>query len=508
MRRSLLPSHHAHGRRGGGGGGGIPIRWRPIVFVLTMLLVLLLVILFLWTSLQYARSVTRRSHHHDNLGDGEDSLPWMMTLRAEDAMLKGASNAAGAQQEERVDVPSSQKVTEERQGVERQKVDGAAQQQWVDKQDERSSTTTRLKGDAYKFFHLPRYFKCTRLDARGGMQADVRRTFEQHVERREPVILQLGDALFDASNGFRWRKWMKADDARQPDLAYLEQTVGADAVVMSKRAPFGGETWSLSRADRKRFFPQRFGDFVRDLDPSNSTGGALYLGIQGKQASLTGAWYQHPPLSALKDDFDFPPFMQEALQKIDEGCEVNGDGSISREEFACTLWMGNPRVPSISGTHFDAFHNLYVVLSGHKSFRIHSPNDAFFLHRDGVVGTVEDHGKPQTNFERQRRPIGNFASYADLALSGKDENATMWYNRANHGLCDVAAGEALFLPAYFFHRVTTSGLTIAVNFWANQHPKCTGPMHWDHTLQACVRDLTKWLLERLKETPSRRKTSS
>ena len=89
---------------------------------------------------------------------------------------------------------------------------------WVDMQDERSSTTTRLKGDAYKFFHLPRDFKCTRLDARGGMQADVRRTFEQHVERREPVILQLGDALFDASNGFRWRKWMATEAYRAKNL--------------------------------------------------------------------------------------------------------------------------------------------------------------------------------------------------------------------------------------------------------------------------------------------------
>ena len=348
------------------------------------------------------------------------------------------------------------------------------------------TTTVRRTEDEYAYFRLPRGFTCKRMEAFDPFDKKQKEIFEDHVARHEPVVLQLGERVFDRRSGFRWRRWMKAQDATAPDLAYLAQRVGPDATVMAKRAPYGGPTWQPERAARKQFFPCTFEDFLRDIDPANRTGGALYLGIQGLQTGQEGGWYQHEPLVHLADDFSFPTFFAEALQAAGEdvGSFSVGPNGVPRDEYGCTLWMGNPSLPSVSGTHNDAYPNLYVVLSGHKHFQIHSPNDAFFLYPEGkVLGISRD---------------GNTAGVARVAAAadGAEGYDKEWHERASPGECNVAAGEALFLPKQFYHKVTTTGLTVAMNFWAGASPKCPGMLvegerkkrHFDAATQSCVFD--------------------
>jgi len=140
------------------------------------------------------------------------------------------------------------------------------------------------------------------------------------------------------------------------------------------------------------------------------------------------------------------------------------------EVEALNLWIGDER--AVSSIHKDFFENLYCVLEGEKIFTLLPPSDVAFLptrrvpmRRYAVDSSV--------SFPPKRSDVvlideqgGEVLSWIDL--DPEDPLAREQYPPfalASPLRVHVQKGEVLYLPALWYHRVTQSRLTIAVNYW-------------------------------------------
>lgn len=98
------------------------------------------------------------------------------------------------------------------------------------------------------------------------------------------------------------------------------------------------------------------------------------------------------------------------------------------------LWMGNAN--HVSHLHFDAHHGLLITLHGHKRVHLYEP-----LYHTGII----------------KKSSGNHA---------QDNPLTHPLNKeANPLVVDLHAGDALFIPLYWWHLVASVQSSIAINFW-------------------------------------------
>ena len=118
-----------------------------------------------------------------------------------------------------------------------------------------------------------------------------------------------------------------------------------------------------------------------------------------------------------------------------------------QEKGSPRIWIGNGG--QRTATHYDTTHNLACVVAGTKRFTIFSPDQlpniyigSFSKTPAGAPVSVVDPRAP--DFEKYPR----YKTALDQAV-----------------VVDVNAGDALFLPAYWFHHVETVGPTILINFW-------------------------------------------
>jgi len=150
------------------------------------------------------------------------------------------------------------------------------------------------------------------------------------------------------------------------------------------------------------------------------------------------------------------------------------------------LWMGDER--AVSSMHKDHYENLFYVLQGEKVFTLCPPSDAPFLYEQPV---------PSGQF-CQRRHTGsvnhpNISEWA-VRMDERDtetnkvgsENSTnephvQWIAadvlhpdlvqfpllQYAHPIPQVRvqAGEMLYLPSLWFHRVTQTCETVGINWW-------------------------------------------
>ena len=140
---------------------------------------------------------------------------------------------------------------------------------------------------------------------------------------------------------------------------------------------------------------------------------------------------------------------------------------------AVNLWIGNEC--AVSALHKDHYENLFYVLSGEKVFTLCPPGDACFLEEQRVPsGTFEwdgaewkvrldadgvGEGQPATSSPT----VPWIATDVTVPLKGRPPNDLA---RLCHPLTvKVRAGEMLYLPALWFHRVTQTCETVAINYW-------------------------------------------
>jgi jumonji domain-containing protein 7 len=144
---------------------------------------------------------------------------------------------------------------------------------------------------------------------------------------------------------------------------------------------------------------------------------------------------------------------------------------------AINMWIGDER--AVSSMHKDHYENLFYVLEGEKVFTLCPPCDAPFLYQgdfesgsfhqqtDGswvVVADKLEEGSSQ-------KPVAKWiesnvdALFLDETTRRKQCDRFPLLVRAHPMKVTVRAGEMLYLPALWFHRVTQTCETIGINYW-------------------------------------------
>ena len=162
--------------------------------------------------------------------------------------------------------------------------------------------------------------------------------------------------------------------------------------------------------------------------------------------------------------------------------------AFGNEPEAVNLWIGDQL--SISTLHKDHYENLYCVITGQKHFSLFPPAAASFLpeHRGYPMATYDSGRHPESqilNMRHCREPRWKIR----LDESGMTTNwipfdYPVQYPRGEsspfHGIprsvqpieCHVNPGEILYLPSLWYHRVTQTCRTIAINYWHDMAYDC------------------------------------
>jgi peptidyl-lysine (3S)-dioxygenase / protease len=144
---------------------------------------------------------------------------------------------------------------------------------------------------------------------------------------------------------------------------------------------------------------------------------------------------------------------------------------------AVNMWIGDER--AVSSMHKDHYENLFYVLEGEKVFTLCPPCDAPFLYQgdfesgsfqrqtDGSWVVVAD----EVDEDGANKPVAKWIE-ADVDALFLDESTRMkqcdrfpLLARVHPIKVTVRAGEMLYLPALWFHRVTQTCETIGINYW-------------------------------------------
>ena len=168
---------------------------------------------------------------------------------------------------------------------------------------------------------------------------------------------------------------------------------------------------------------------------------------------------------------------------------------------AVNLWIGN--AASVSSMHKDHYENLFYVASGEKVFCICPPADAPFLYQhveypsgkfdysndswhvrpcSNDIASIDNDGEESAAREPSSKVRWIYPDVSQLQLSTITKSLEGSHSdhpqqgqlleqefpllRHAHPIeIHVRAGELLYLPALWFHRVTQTCETIGVNYW-------------------------------------------
>eukprot|EP00981_Chlorochromonas_danica_P009457 scaffold2708_cov158-Ochromonas_danica.AAC.5 len=181
-----------------------------------------------------------------------------------------------------------------------------------------------------------------------------------------------------------------------------------------------------------------------------------------------------PYLSQQNDNLrtEYPELLDDVAASIPLMDEALGS---STGPEAVNLWIGDER--SASSMHKDHFENMYAVISGAKTFTLFPPTDIAFLPTETFLTA-------RYVAERVEPALADGTSDYELSLTteGCPEERLEWipidpndredcivryprYRYARPLQCTVYPGEVLYLPAMWYHRVSQTMKTVAVNYW-------------------------------------------
>ena len=204
--------------------------------------------------------------------------------------------------------------------------------------------------------------------------------------------------------------------------------------------------------------------------------------------------------------------MPELLEDIETSIQLANEafGSFATSESAAgmleavNLWIGDER--SVSSIHKDHYENMYAVIAGEKTFTLLPPTDTAFLtpytlsYPTLQYKVVEPNNPPTSplryietstssyNNTNKITPPIHSSDTTNLQLELQSENCPSeqleWlpldtndpevsykyplYKKTTPIQCTVHAGEILYIPAMWYHRVSQNCLTISVNYWYDQ----------------------------------------
>mmetsp|Transcript_1017 Transcript_1017/g.1439 ORF Transcript_1017/g.1439 Transcript_1017/m.1439 type:complete len:342 (+) Transcript_1017:156-1181(+) len=144
---------------------------------------------------------------------------------------------------------------------------------------------------------------------------------------------------------------------------------------------------------------------------------------------------------------------------------------------ATNIWVGDER--SVSSLHRDPYENIYCVVQGTKTFTLLPPTDAPYLAEQSFPSaqyklsndSKKDKWSICPNVDEKSKEIQKVKWIpVDPDFPNRIPKAHPCMKRAKPDLispirCEVKRGELLFLPSSWFHQVSQTETTIAVNFW-------------------------------------------
>ena len=328
----------------------------------------------------------------------------------------------------------------------------------------------------------------------------ARQFFKRYVRTRRPVVL-LGLADFCPELGSACAQWTDQ---------FLQAAAGEQTVEVERRSPEG-------RFGMGNIVTVPFGQFLKGLAAGDSM---HYMATQTLPVDAEG----RPGLMAA------PVKQLHAMGNVPLQPALLGN----LIPMNLNLWMGNSRDGASSGLHHDYHDNLYVLLRGAKRFRLYSPADAHKMHTVGKMTKVHPNGRINYRgcltgadgategaqeamaaeqalegiadmdddmddefeaalqavldaegdqlsvecdddddcFSNDPRPV----NFSQVDPAKPDRTKFCQFGDAKAAFCELKAGEMLWLPAGWFHEVTSwSGKTVpdcaghmALNYWC--HP--------------------------------------
>ena len=172
--------------------------------------------------------------------------------------------------------------------------------------------------------------------------------------------------------------------------------------------------------------------------------------------------------------------VRELMPELLEDCSPSmalGDESFGTEVEAVNLWVGDAR--SVSSLHKDHFENFYAVVRGTKEFLLYPPTDVMWLKSKSYPSAAWERVRgedAEADSERLRKTALTLVPEGDgedvkwipvdpLDLESVARNPDMEVENASPCEITVSAGETLYLPALWLHRVTSTSVTVSVNYW-------------------------------------------
>ncbi|HEX2668069.1 MAG TPA: cupin-like domain-containing protein [Gammaproteobacteria bacterium] len=237
--------------------------------------------------------------------------------------------------------------------------------------------------------------------------------------RRRPVVIRTSSL---AQLGWQTHLWSNE---------YLAYKAGAHEVLVQKR---GSGEYS---AEGSAYVPMRFADFLQRVMARAGGDAGMYLNLQTNNVL-------EPPLLQLLGDFSIPPYFKDLTLRC-----VN-------------LWMGNSDKTIVTPLHHDFNDNLYVVVEGTKRFTLFPPEQAPNLYPRGQLQAVEPNGIIRY------ATLSGMPHLSQVDIHAPDRQRFPRYAEAEPTRedVDIRAGELLFLPAGWFHQVSSTGRHVAVSFFS------------------------------------------
>lgn len=171
--------------------------------------------------------------------------------------------------------------------------------------------------------------------------------------------------------------------------------------------------------------------------------------------------------------------MPQLLKDIADNIEIATEAFNLSSPEAINLWIGDER--SVSSVHKDHFENMYAVISGEKTFTLLPPTDSIFMPENTYptcrytlyncdLSSCDGESYNSSNFRISYDGCPS-DSLPWIPLDPANPNAISKYPqfRLAHPIhCTVKAGEVLYIPAMWYHRVSQTCKTVAVNYWYDQ----------------------------------------
>jgi len=134
---------------------------------------------------------------------------------------------------------------------------------------------------------------------------------------------------------------------------------------------------------------------------------------------------------------------------------------------AINIWIGENR--SVSSMHKDHYENIYAVVCGEKHFTLLPPTDLLYLYERPYESARYKFNEINRKWDIIPEEINSLVPW--ISVDPDKPNVEKYPLSANlkpyH--CTVKAGEILYLPSLWYHKVAqkgdAEGKTIAVNYW-------------------------------------------